>query len=124
MNNYTYKETTNKLTGDVMWKIDDFALATGGVMSLIEQFIQKYKHPEYCLSIYDTITSKTIEITCEFDEIPKIVDKIYRLENGTPLTFVGINSITNCYIVGMSIAKGNIDFGYYKAVNGRLEKKS
>ena len=51
----------------------------------------------------------------------KIVDYIYHLEKGTPLTFIGVNSLSDSYVVGMSISRGRIDFGCYKAEDGKLK---
>ncbi|MDE5769992.1 MAG: hypothetical protein K2H82_11470, partial [Oscillospiraceae bacterium] len=75
---------------------------------------------DYTLSIYDTRTSKTIEITCDISEMPKIVEYIYHTEKGTPLTFVAVNSFSESYVVGMSISRGRIEFGHYIAEDGKL----
>ncbi len=75
--NYRYKETMHPITKDVLWKVDDISLALAGPFSLIEQFIKQYPHQDYSLSIYDNITTKTIEIACGIDEVPQIIEYIY-----------------------------------------------
>ena len=120
--NYSYSETRFSMTGDILWKIEDNALALGGVVELVNSFINENRHDDYTLSIFDTITSKTIEIECLVSEMPKIVDYIYHLEKGTPLTFIGVNSLSDSYVVGMSISRGRIDFGCYKVEDGTLKK--
>lgn len=120
--NFMCKEIMRPLTNDVVWKIDDISLALGGLYSLIKDFIKQYPHPDYSLSIYDNKTAKTIEIACGIDEIPQIAEYIYHLEKGTPLTFIGTNSISGSYVIGMSISKGRIEFGCYFADEGELKK--
>lgn len=120
--NYRCKETMHPITNDVMWIIDDISLASGGLFSLIEQFITQYPYQDFSLSIYDNETEHAIGIICDMDEMPQIVEHIYHLEKGTPLTFVGVNSVSKSYVVGMSISQGRIEFGCYKADKGKLKK--
>ncbi len=120
--NYTYKEFAHPMTGDQMWMVDDISLALGGVSELIESFISSHAHDGYTLSIFDNSTGNTIEIDCPQSEMPQIAEYIYQLEKGTPLTFVGVNSMTDSYVVGMSITRGRIEFGAYKAEEGKLKK--
>ncbi len=122
MSNYKYTETVMPLTGDPLWKVDDISLALGGVEELVQKFIEKHKHTDYSLSIFDSQTNQTIEIDCGIDEMSIIVDYVYHLEKGTPLTFIGLNSMSDSYVVGMTISQGRIDFGSYKAENGKLVK--
>lgn len=118
-----YKVTQNPMTQEVMWKINDMNLAvTDCGKSIIEKFIEQYKYDEYALSIYDEATGNTIEIYANIKDMPKIVSDIYRIEHATPLSFIGVNSLTNSYIVGMTLAKGHIDFGCYKYTEGKLNK--
>ena len=118
-----YEIMKNQMTGDVVWKINDRDLAiTDCGKSLMEKFIKQYRNEGYTLSIYDDITKNTIEIDASIIEIPEIVSNIYRAEHDTPMNFIGINSLTNSYVVGMNLTKGHIDFGYYKYKNGNLKK--
>ena len=120
--NYTHKESTHPMTGDPMWMVEDISLALGGVSSLVEKFIASHKHDDYTLSIFDTATGNTIEIDCPQGEMPQIAEYIYQLAKGTPLTFVGVNSMSDSYVVGMTITRGRIEFGSYKAEDGKLKK--
>ena len=88
----------------------------------MQKFIEKHKHSDFSLSIFDSLTNQTIEIDCGIDEMPTIVDYVYHLEKGTPLTFIGLNSMSDSYVVGMTVSRGEIDFGSYKAENGKLVK--
>ena len=122
MSNYKYTEMIIPMTGDPIWKVDDISLALGGVEELVQKFIENHKHSDFSLSIFDSMTRQTIEIDCSTDEMPAIVEDIYHLEKGTPLTFIGVNSMSDSYVVGMTISRGRIDFGCYKAENGKLVK--
>ena len=122
--NSTYEITKNPLTGDIMWKINDLDLAiTDAGRGIIQAFIKDNLYENYSLSIFDTLTENTIDIECELNQIPQIVSYIYRIEHGTPLSFIGINSWTNSYVVGMQFTKGHINFGSYTFNNGKLKEK-
>lgn len=106
--NYEYYEITHPITGNIMWKIDDICLPLGGVDSLVEKFIQEHSHENYSLSIYDELTKIPVEINCTINDMPIIVREIYNTEKGTPMTFIGINSLSESYVVGMSLCRGRI----------------
>ena len=118
---YNFTETELE-TGDILWKVEDISLPLGGVTDLISEFIDKNRHEGYSLSIFDTLTSNTMEIECSLEEMPEIVDYVYHIEKGTPLTFVGVNSLSESYVVGMFMCKGDVQFGDYKAEHGKLKK--
>ena len=121
--NSDYEITKHQLTGDALWKINDIDLAiTDGGTSITKDFIDKNKYEDYTLSIYDELTKKTIEIDANINEMPIIISNIYRTEHATPMTFIGVNTLTKSYVVGMTLAKGHIDFGNYKYVDGKLNK--
>lgn len=122
MCNYNYVETISPMTGDPIWKVNDISLALCGVQDLMSKFIETYPHSDFSLSIFDNMTKQTIKIECNLDEIPVIVDYVYHLEKGTPLTFIGVNSLSDSYVVGMTISRGRIEFGCYKADGGKLVK--
>ena len=104
---YLYKETEHPLTKDVMWQIDDISLAENNdVEFLANTFIKKYPHKDYSLAIFDTNTQNILESDCDFDDIPQKIDYIYKLENGRPLTFIGVDSLSERYVVGMSLFRG------------------
>lgn len=120
--NYKIESTTHMLTNDVIWLVDDISLVLAGVSSLVENFINRYQHDDYTLSIYDNLTSQTIDIDCSNKDIPQIVEYLYHLEKATPLTFIAINSLCNSYVVGMSICQGTIEFSAYTFKSGKLTK--
>lgn len=118
-----YEVTKNQITGDVMWRINDIDLAIMDCgKSITEQFIEQHKHDEYTLSIYDESTGNTIEIDANISDMPTIISNIYRMEHATPLSFIGINSLSDSYVVGMTLTKGHIDFGCYKYIDEKLNK--
>lgn len=121
--NSDYEITKHQLTGDALWKINDIDLAiTDGGISITKDFIDKNKYEDYTLSIYDELTKKTIEIDANINEMPIIISNIYRTEHATPMTFIGVNTLTKSYVVGMTLAKGHIDFGSYNYIDGKLNK--
>lgn len=122
MNSY-YEKAKHQLTGDILWKINDIDLAiTDGGSSIVKDFIDENKYDDYTLSIYDEITKNTIEIDAKIDEIPIIVSMIYKAEHASPMTFIGVNKLTKSYVVGMNLAKGHIELGSYRYINGKLNK--
>ena len=93
------------LTGDNLWIIQDLDLAqTKQVKNLMQKFIDLYNQPDFNLSIFDTLTNNTIQINANLQDIPGLVDYIYTSENASPISFIGENSLTNSYIVGMELA--------------------
>ena len=86
------------------------------------EFIDKNKYEDYTLSVYDEMTKKTIEVEANINEMPIIISDIYRIEHATPMTFIGVNKLTKSYVVGMTLAKGHIEFGNYKYIDGKLSK--
>ena len=121
--NSNYEITKHQLTGDTLWIINDVDLAiTDGGISIAEEFIDKNKHEDYTLSVYDETTKNTIEVEANINEMPVIISDIYRIEHATPMTFIGVNKLTKSYVVGMTLAKGHIEFGNYKYIDGKLNK--
>lgn len=105
-----------------LWKVTDNSLALGGVSKLVSDFIQENFHDDYTLCIYDTIQERSVNIECNVDEIPQIVEYVYHLEQATPLTLIGVNPLTDCYMVYMRLTRGRIEFTTYKTENGKLIK--
>ena len=122
MSNYKYKETIHPITCDPMWIVDDISLSAGGIPELIQEFVDAYNHPNYSLSIYDTRTERTVEIDCRISEFAKIVEYVYHAEKGTPLTFIGVNSMSDSYVVGMAFTRQKIRPGCYTIENGELKR--
>lgn len=121
--NSNYEIKKHELTGDTLWIINDVDLAiTDGGISIAEEFIDKNKYEDYTLSVYDEMTKKTIEVDANINEMPIIISDIYRIEHATPMTFICVNKLTKSYVVGMTLAKGHIEFGNYKYIDGKLNK--
>ena len=118
----TYKISNHPMTGDVTWIVEDVDLAvTDGGAGFMEAFIKQYRHNDYTLSIFDSSTNQTVGIMCAVDNMPRIVSYIYHLEHAT-LSFIGLNSLTESYVVGMSLTRGRIESGVYQDVDGHLKK--
>lgn len=55
-------------------------------------------------------------------KMPKIVSAVYYAEKAMPLKFVGVNSLTDSYVVGMPLMRGQFKTpSYYKAKDGKLK---
>lgn len=119
----TYAKTTHPLTHDPMWKIRDVDLALhDDGKAIVEKFIEENKHPDYSLSIFDDLTKATVEIDAPLAEMSKIAAYIYRIEKASPLSFIGVNSESKSYVIGMQLTRGRIKCpGHYKAENGQLK---
>lgn len=113
-----YEETTHPLTGDPMWR---FHCQWCEVLKLIPRFLGKYPHNGYTLSIFNTLTGKTdVEIMdVQFEEIGRIVDYICHTEHAASISWIGVNSLSDSYVVAMSLTKGRI-FGMYRVNGGKL----
>ena len=123
-NNYSFIRTIHPLTYYPMWKVDDISLALGGIAELVAAFIDENHHDDYTLSIYDVNSKETVEIVCDLDEMPEIVESVYHLEHATPLTFIGDNPVSESYVIGMTFTQGMIEFGNYIYEKGKLKKLS
>ena len=119
----TYTPTAHPVTNDPMWLINDIDLpATGDVMTLVDKFINENKHNNYTLSIFNSLNNMTMEIFAPLPEMPKIVSAVYYAEKAMPLKFVGVDSLTDSYVVGMPLMRGRFKTpGYYKAEDGKLK---
>lgn len=104
--------------GGVMWK--GKGIKTG--YSAMQAFVEKYPHFGWTLSIFDTITGYTVEIECyNLTEMPKIVSRIRKLERAESIMFIGENSLSESYVVGMPCTRGRLNVpGIYKVKNGKL----
>ena len=118
-----YKVSSHPMTGDPLWVVDDVDLATHDAGErFVKDFIAQYRHDEYTLSIFDSLTNQTVEIMCEVDNMPRIVAYLYHLEHSS-LSFIGLNSLTKSYVVGMYLTRGRIEVGStYRDEGGRLVK--
>lgn len=114
-----YTESIHPLFGDVMWH---FNCAGIEVLNLIPEFLKKYQHDGYSLSIFDTITNWSgVEVlNVPFEEIDKIIDFIYHTEHAEPIDWIGVNSLSESYVVAMPLTCGHIN-GYYCVEDGKLK---
>jgi hypothetical protein len=116
--NAGYTEST--LMGGKIWRGVDLAGTDAGY-SRVKEFIDRYPHENWTLSIYNTLDESNAEIDCRVEDIPQIVSFIYNLEHAYPMEFIGENPLTNCYVIGMTLTKGRIQApGVYSADSGRL----
>lgn len=109
------------VTGDPFWHINSLS-ALDEIGTIVKRFVKENYFEDYSLSIYDCLTTKTIEIDCKTSEIEPIVCYIYNIEHAFPLEFVGLNSFTKSYVIGMNLSKGHVSFGRYKSECGKLIK--
>jgi hypothetical protein len=110
-------------TGDPLWKVIDEDGALTGIQNIMDEFISSYSDRihGWSLSIFDTLSRSTVEIEAPVEEMSKIAAYVYTLEHAAPLDFIGLNSLTDSIVVGMSLYKGNFHTGCcYKAENGKL----
>lgn len=113
-----YTETT--LMGGKIWRGDDLAGSDAG-FARVKEFIERYPHEGWTLSIYNSLDESTAEIDCPAEEMPKIASFVYNLERAYPMTFIGENPLTESYVVGMTLTRGRIQTpGVYRAENGKL----
>lgn len=118
MNNYTI--TKHPFTGELMWLCE----YTPESVLLVEKFIKENYHENYTLSIFDSVTNRTLEIVNPvneiIDEVTKIIDFVSNTEH-TFVKFIGINSISNSYVVGVDFTRGRIPVpSFYRCENGKL----
>ena len=113
-----YAEAT--LMGGKIWRGDDLAGRDAGY-TRVKEFIERYPHKNWSLSIYNLLDESMAEIDCPFEEIPKITSFIYNLEHAYPMTFIGENPVSGSYVIGMTLTRGRIQTpGIYRAENGKL----
>ena len=113
-----YDETVHPLTGDPMWR---FHCQWYEALKLIPNFLAKYPHNGYTLSIFNTLTGETgVEIMdVQFEEIGRIIDYICHTEHAAPISWIGVNSLSDSYVVAMPLTKGRT-YGIYRVNEGKL----
>ena len=114
----------NPLTGDVMQEMsyspDDF----NAVKSVIKNNFVK----SYTVSVYDKLSGRTVEFDNTVDEaLDDIIDVLYYISSKehTFVNWIGVSSMTNCYVICMDFTRGYISFGSYhiNTETKKLEKK-
>lgn len=120
--NYNYKEKRDVISGGILWIIEHNSDVLNEIATIVNDFISKYPHPDYDLSIQNSLDNSCIQIECEPKNIPSIVEYIVNLEKGIPFEFIGENLITKSYVVRIPLFKGRLDGNIYIDKNGKLEK--
>lgn len=118
MNEYTV--TYHPVTRDLIWKCEN----TSKSLSLVYEFVNENYHEDYTISFYDIITGNTLEVANPVKEIINEITAIVGFISSTEHTFVqfvGINSYSKSYVVGMEFTCGRIDIpSFYRCENGKL----
>ncbi|WP_172135868.1 hypothetical protein [Adlercreutzia sp. ZJ473] len=113
-----YTETS--LLGGKIWRGDNLAGTDAGY-TRVKEFIERYSHDDWTLSIYNALDESTAEINCSVEDIPEIVSFVYNLEHAYPMTFIGESPSSKSYVIGMTLTRGRIQTpGVYRAENGKL----
>lgn len=71
----------------------------------IRKFLEMYHYEDFTLSIYDIIAQSTIEVICSFNEIMDVIVYVSTIEHDFP-AWIGINELSESYVVGMSFCSG------------------
>ncbi len=111
-----YEEKLFPSTGDVIWIPKD----DNGI-SLINEFIVKNYYKNYSLSLYDSITSKTMEISADISDFVDVVTFVMNVEHSI-INFMGVNSISSSYVIGLDFTRGRFEFGIYEYRNKQLKR--
>lgn len=113
-----FSRTTHPRTGDVMWRINVSGM---DAVAVCEKFIAEYQRDGYSLSIFNTLTNWSgAEITCSISEMGGILAHIYCEEHAEPIQWIGLNSLSDSYVVGMPLCMGRVS-GHYKVEDGKLK---
>lgn len=99
-----------------------FLHLTYGHESILEMsdFLENNKMSDYSLSIFDKNEQRTVEIDCDFEDIMKVIMIFINVEHAFP-RWIGINPVSESYVVGMEFTRGRFHTpSYYKFQDGRL----
>ena len=88
----------------------------------IQDFLTTYPKDDYSLSIYNITEQNTAEINCSFDEMLDVIMLVSSTEHDFP-HWIGINRLSDSYVVGMKFAMGRIQTpAIYEYKDGTLTK--
>lgn len=73
----------------------------------LKEFLSENMHTDYTLSIYDLMTNETVEVFCNFEDIPDVVSIFASAEHDFP-AWVGVNRLSDSYVVGMNFTRGRL----------------
>ena len=106
------KEVKHPLVGDPMWRVVDFSLVFASppirIADLVNAFISEYPRDDYTLSFYDFLTERAVEAPYDLrvEHFGRLVEVVFHIEKGAPFEWVGLNSLSNSYVVGMPFTRG------------------
>lgn len=88
----------------------------------IKDYIRRNFRPRFTLSLFDTEQEETAEIECDVSDMVDCIYDASRMEGAYPV-WIGINEITDSYVVGMPFKNGNIETpSVYEYSDGELER--
>ncbi len=73
----------------------------------IRKFLERNYHQDYTLSIYDTLGQDAVEVICDYDSMVDVIVYVSNAEHDFP-EWIGVNDLSESYVVGMSFTRGNI----------------
>ena len=73
----------------------------------IRKFLERNYHQDYTLSIYDTLGQDAVEVICDYDSMVDVIAYVSNAEHDFP-EWIGVNDLSESYVVGMSFTRGNI----------------
>lgn len=103
--------------GNPLWK--DLKLN----FKLIDDFVAENYNKNFTLSIYDSKTHDTMEINCNPEEISEILSIISNAEHSI-IYWIGINSLSKSYVVGMALTRGVFKPGFYNFSKHNIQKNN
>lgn len=103
-------KTIHPVTNDPLW-INDLTERDSD-LRMVKEFLDTYSNDNFTLSIFDGLTSDTVEITCEPEDRMTVIKIVSDLEHSF-IDFIATNSLTNSYVVGMKFTRGTLDYDFY-----------
>jgi len=73
----------------------------------IREFLKQNYHKDYTLSIYNNLEEATVEIECEHEDMLNVIMYVTNAEHDFP-AWIGVNELSDSYVVGMDFTRGNI----------------
>lgn len=73
----------------------------------LKSFLIENRHDDYTLLIYDLMTNQTVEVFCNFEDIPDVIGIFASTEHDFP-AWIGIYPLSNSYAVGMNFTRGRL----------------
>lgn len=120
-----YEDTRHPLTGDLMRKLS----YSSADFQAVKDFINEHYKEDYTLSFFDTLSNSNIEFDNDIseilDDVPYIVATISSIEH-TFVNWVGINCLSDSYVVSIDITRGNFEVGciyHYDKCTKKITKR-